>query len=667
MCGIAGFWRPGWSGDEIGRVVADMTATLLHRGPDGSGSWCDEAVGMALGHRRLSIIDLSPSGHQPMVSASGRYVITYNGEVYNFGEIRRDLEFRGAAFRGNSDTEVILAAIEEFGINFALQKFVGMFAFALWDRELQELVLVRDRLGIKPLYWAQFGNLFVFGSELKALRACPGWEAEVDPDSVAAFLRWNYVPSPTTIYRGVAKLAPGQILRLGNGGKAELETFWNPVEVARRGLEERETSSIPECLDELGERLSQAIAHRMISDVPLGAFLSGGIDSSVVAAIMQSRAERPVRTFTIGFNEYGYDEALYARAVAAHLGTDHTELYVEPSDALKLIPDLPEIYDEPFADSSQIPTYLVSRMTRQHVTVALSGDGGDELFAGYARYHWANWVWKHFGHIPFPIRRRLGVALSSSPPGFWDAVSHVIPRGLRPIRAGERALKLGNFLEQPDADSIFRSQHSQWSSPAELVRDCTEPVTLHDRKDLSVLVPNFVERMQLIDLATYLPDDILTKVDRASMANGLEVRIPMLDHRVVEYAWRIRPDLKYRNRTPKWLLRQLLYRHVPEALVARSKSGFAAPIGSWLRGPLRDWAETLLENRRLQQLDIFAAEPIRRSWQQFLDGRNWLESNVWCVLMFLAWHERHMGAAVVRDTTGTSLKVSCHRAKPWQG
>lgn len=667
MCGIAGFWRRGWSAEEIERVVVGMTATLRHRGPDGGGSWCDEAVGVALGHRRLSIIDLSPSGHQPMVSASGRYVITYNGEVYNFGEIRQDLESRGAAFRGASDTEVILTAIEEFGIKRALQKFIGMFAFALWDRKLQELVLVRDRLGIKPLYWAQFGNLFVFGSELKSLRACPGWAAEVDPDSVAAFLRWNHIPSPTTIYRGVEKLAPGQILRIGNRGKVEIETYWDPVEMARRGLKERETSSIPECLDELSERLNQSIAHRMISDVPLGAFLSGGIDSSVVAAIMQSRAGRPVQTFTIGFGEYGYDEAPYAKAVAAHLGTDHTELYVEPSDALKLIPDLPAIYDEPFADSSQIPTYFISRMTRQHVTVALSGDGGDELFAGYTRYHWANWVWKYFSHIPFPIRRRLGAALSSSPPEFWNAVSHAIPQGVRPQRAGERAIKLGKFMEQPDADSIFRSQHSQWDFPEDLVNGCTEPVTLHDRKDLAVLVPNFVERMQLIDLATYLPDDILTKVDRASMSSGLEVRVPMLDHRVVEYAWRIRPDLKYRNRTSKWLLRQLLYRHVPEALVTRSKSGFAAPIGSWLQGPLRDWAETLLEERQLRQLDIFAVGPVRRSWEQLLSGRNWLESKVWCVLMFLAWHDQHMSATDIGDAMRTSPEIFCHRASPWQG
>lgn len=642
MCGIVGLLCTGLSQDELSVAIERMTVTLAHRGPDDSGCWIDAPLGVALGHRRLSILDLSAHGHQPMVSESGRYVISYNGEIYNFRDLMGELVALGAAFRGHSDTEVILAAIEHYGLDGAVRRFVGMFAFALWDRETCELSLVRDRLGIKPLYWAKLGGQFLFASELKALRAYPGWEPELDRDALAAFMRWNYVPAPRSIYKGVSKLEPGCVLRLDADGGHRIERFWDPFEVARQGLAHRQALDPSYHVDELDRRLGEAVRQRMISDVPLGAFLSGGIDSSTVVALMQANSTRPVRTFTIGFADPAFDEARHAKAVAAHLGTDHTEYRVEPEDALNVIPRLPDIYDEPFADSSQIPTFLVSQMTRQDVAVALSGDGGDELFAGYARYHWAQRIWKVCGELPRGLRSGLAGALATVSPAFWDSLAAAIPAGARPRKAGERAVKLASFLSQPDADAVYWRQHTQWENPETFVTGA-EPVGVPvDQGRLRAIASDFVERMQLGDLSSYLPNDILTKVDRASMAVSLEVRVPILDHRVVEYSWQLPANLKYRDGDAKWLLRQVLYRYVPRELFDRPKSGFSVPVASWLRGPLRDWAESLLDGVRAEPDGVLAAAPIERCWRQLLAGRDWLETPVWCVLMFLAWKQRHL-------------------------
>jgi len=574
-----------------------------------------------------------------MVSKSGRYIISYNGEVYNYREISEELEARGRIFRGHSDTEVVLEAVDCFGVERAVGRFVGMFALALWDREKQELILVRDRLGIKPLYWAKAGGLFLFGSELKALRACPGWRPELNRDALAAFMRWNYVPAPMTIYQGVSKLEPGCVLRMPLDGPERIERYWNPIDVAERGIAQRSELGDEDCLDEMNERLGEAVNQRMISDVPLGAFLSGGIDSSLIVALMQAQRDRPVKTFTIGFHDPKFDEAANAKAIAAHLGTDHTEIYIEPDDALKLIPKLPLIYDEPFADSSQIPTYLVSQMTREHVTVALSGDGGDELFAGYTRYQWAKWIETNFGGFPYALRQGLGVTLSTIPTQLFDVVARAIPARYRPTKAGERAEKLGEFLLQPNADAIYRRQHSQWAAPEDVVIGASEPAARFSDGSVAASVPDFIERMQILDLATYLPDDILTKVDRASMGVGLEVRVPLLDHRIVEFAWQLGPEMKVRNGESKWLLRQLLNRYIPRELVDQPKSGFSVPIASWLRGPLREWAESLLDRKRLQQEGMLNADLVQQSWQRLISGADWFGARIWCVLMFLSWYE----------------------------
>ncbi len=637
MCGICGFITADQGEDDLRQAVGAMAETLRHRGPDGDGTWIDAETGVALGHRRLSIIDLSPLGRQPMISAGGRYVITYNGEVYNFPELRRELEADGYPFRGHSDTEVMLAAIETWGLENALRRFVGMFAFALWDKAERTLTLARDRLGIKPLYWGECGDTFFFASELKALRAFPGWTPAIDQDSLAAYMRRNYVPGPRSIYRGVSKLMPGQILRYRSGDRPKVQTYWELRQHLESGLAQPREVAPDEAVEELSELLAAAVSQRMIADVPLGAFLSGGIDSSTVVALMQAHASQPVKTFTIGFHDSDYNEAQDAKAVAAHLQTDHTELYVSPEEALAVIPRLPAIYDEPFADSSQVPTFLISELTRRHVTVALSGDGGDELFAGYSRYFWADMVWRRVGWMPLSLRRALAQAIEALPASYWEGAAQLIPAARRLPRVGERAGKLAQFLRQPDADAIYRQQHSHWPDPGRLVfkgeeprdalRDAMESGTFHD----------FIQRMQYLDAASYLPDDILTKVDRASMAVSLEARVPILDHRVIEHVWRLPADLRFRDGRGKWLLRQLLQRHLPRHLIDRPKKGFSIPTASWLRGPLRDWAEDLLSERRLRHDGLFDPQPIRRAWSELQHGKPWHEP-IWGALMFQAWH-----------------------------
>jgi asparagine synthase (glutamine-hydrolysing) len=641
MCGIAGFLTDACDGRarELAEVSSAMDACLQHRGPDDHGVWVDEESGVALVHRRLSILDLSPAGHQPMISANGRFVIIYNGEVYSHQPIAAELAARGYHFRGHSDTEVILNSFAENGIEPTLKRMIGMFAIALWDRRERSLMLIRDRLGIKPLYWAKFGKLFLFGSELKALRAHPGWNAEIDRNAVAAFMRYSYIPAPHTIYRGVHKLEPGSILTLPWQGEPQINRFWNARTVARNGILHPLDGNDAELTEQLEALLQDAVARRMIADVPLGAFLSGGVDSSTVVALMQRAHLGRVRTFSIGFDIPGYNEAPHAAAVASHLRTDHTELTVNSSQALDLIPRLPDIYDEPFADSSQIPTYLVSAMTRKHVTVALSGDGGDEVFGGYNRYQLTEPILRWLLAMTHPARSALASTIAMVPPDRWTALAEFLPARWRPRQAGDKLHKLAAILKLDSDDARYRYLVSLWE-PSEIMLDAQEPPSIIDDEKLPQEFPDFLARMEYSDLVTFLPDDALTKVDRASMAVALEVRVPLLDHRVVEFSWRLPRNAKMRNHTTKWILRQVLYRHVPRELIERPKTGFQIPLSEWLRGPLRDWAENLLSETRLRDAALLNPQVVRRFWQEHLDGTHNRQFWLWNVLMLEAWRER---------------------------
>jgi asparagine synthase (glutamine-hydrolysing) len=648
MCGIAGLLDSSRTlgGDALDALATRMAGTLHHRGPDDGGVWSDPDSGVGLGFRRLAIIDLTPAGHQPMIANDARSAIVFNGEIYNAEDIRRELNGIGAipvgGWRGHSDTEVLLQACRHFGVAGAVERLVGMFAFAYWEGRTRRLTLVRDRLGIKPLYWARAGKQFLFASELKALRAHPDFSSEIDRTALAGYLRQAYVPAPRSIYRDAQKLPPGHMLTIEAGGEPVIARYWDLREIAATGQRSAKNRPIDNlaAIDELDNLLREAVKLRMIADVPLGAFLSGGIDSSTVVALMQAQSTRPVKTFTIGFHEAGYNEAEHAKAVAAHLGTEHTELYVDANDALTLVPQIPDWYDEPFADPSQLPTYLVSQMTRRHVTVALSGDGGDELFAGYSRYAWANRLERWAAGAPVPLRHAASAMLRAVSPGNWDSLSRLLPESRRPRQLGHKLHKLAGLLTQPDADAIYRQLVSFWPNPGELLGGDAAPYGPLGDDSIARDLPDFTARMQYLDTVTYLPDDILTKVDRASMAVSLEARVPLLDHRVVAHVWNLPADLKLRAGKAKWLLRQVLYRYVPPALVERPKMGFAVPIHAWLRGPLRDWAEHLLDESRLKREGIFNPAPIRRKWQEHLSGtRDW-QYDLWVVLMFQAWHER---------------------------
>jgi asparagine synthase (glutamine-hydrolysing) len=645
MCGIAGFWQTKRGAEDPLKTLDRMATALAHRGPDDSGTFHEGATGIGLAFRRLSILDLSPEGHQPMFSPSARYVIIFNGEVYNFEEIRAELGTR--QWRGHSDTEVMLAAIEQWGVEPAVKRFVGMFAFALWDRQESTLYLVRDRLGIKPLYYGHAGGDFVFGSELKAIRQHPEFHGEIDRDALALYLRHNYVPSPHCIYKGLHKLPPGHILKLSSAVDAPvLHPFWSGDDVAREGLRSPFAGSDTEAIEQLQQQLLSAVRLRMIADVPLGAFLSGGIDSSTVVALMQAQSSRPVKTFTIGFHEAGYNEATYAKKVATHLGTDHTELYLTPNDALNVVPLLPSMYDEPFSDSSQIPSYLISKLARESVTVSLSGDGGDELFGGYNRYLFTRRIWNSIKRLPKFASKTLTELLRAVPPPRIDRgfrlLRSILPRKLWPATPGDKAHKLADVLSLESPEALYYRALSHWSSPTKVVLDSQEPGTVRESIAESSWPSNIEEVMMLTDLLNYLPDDILTKVDRASMAVSLEARIPMLDHRVVEFAWKLPLHFKIRNGTSKWILRQVLYKYVSAELLERPKMGFGVPIDRWLRGPLREWAEDLLSVGSLEQHGLLCAEPIRLKWQEHLSGvRNW-QYLLWDVLAFQAWFSHNM-------------------------
>jgi asparagine synthase (glutamine-hydrolysing) len=617
-----------------------MAEAICHRGPDDQGIWEDAEAGLALGFRRLAILDLSPNGHQPMTSADGRFTMIYNGEVYNFAEIREKLEALGHKFRGTSDTEVMLAGFVQWGLEASIRQFNGMFAIAVWDRKQRVLQLVRDRLGVKPLYYGWCNDVFLFGSELKALRAHPAFDAVIDRDSLSLFLRHSYIPVPHSIYKNINKLAPGTILSMPvDGGRQDgaITTYWSAHDAVEQGKRDPFRGRPEEAVSELDTLLRESVRLRMIADVPLGAFLSGGIDSSAIVALMQAQSNIPVRTFTIGFHEGGYNEAVYAKAVARHLGTEHTELYITPEAAMAVIPGLPTLYDEPFSDPSQIPTYLVSKLAREHVTVSLSGDGGDELFGGYTRYARSNSVWSLMGRMPFSARRAAG--------GFFSRVR--LPEN-QPFALNDKFYYLAEMLKSDQADEIYQRVMSHWAQPDNIVIGGHEPLTLLRTPDAWPAIPEFIQRMMYLDLITYLPDDILVKLDRASMGVSLEGRVPYLDdHRVAEFAWRLPLDYKIRGSVGKWILRQVLYRYVPKEMVERPKMGFGIPVAGWLRGPLRDWAESLLNENRLSEEGYFNPEPIRQKWSEHLsDKYNW-QYYLWDVLMFQAWLEANPQSTAV--------------------
>lgn len=649
MCGIAGLLdMSGRCGsDELQDTALRMTKALHHRGPDDVGTWADAHSGIAFGHKRLSIVDLSHEGHQPMRSVCGRYVITFNGEVYNFMELRHELESLGYTFRGHSDTEIMLSCISELGITQAVRRFDGMFALALWDRQEEKLHLVRDRMGEKPLYYGWVGKALIFGSELKALRAYPGFSGEVDRLALTLFLRRNYVPAPHSIYTGVWKVLPGTIVTISGadeGSVPEAKPYWSVQTAVERGMTEPFKGSEADAVDCLDVLLRDTVKHRMIADVPLGAFLSGGVDSTTIVALMQAQSEKPVQTFTVGFYENDFNEATHAKTVARHLGTAHTELFVTPEQTLAVIPKLPVLYDEPFSDASQVPTLLISELARRDVTVVLTGDGGDELFGGYERYLVGRDVWNAIEMMPGILRKPIAHGIRLLSPEFWNylcgRMSPLVPLKLRYQHFGDKLHKLAQILPETEHKRFDVVMGSHWNDAAPVViRESGSTMPVLDLFSLKNLRVQLQERMMFADMMSYLPDDILVKLDRASMGVSLESRVPFLGHRIVEFAWQVPLSMKIRNGKGKWLLRQLLYKYVPPMMVDRPKMGFKVPIKGWLCGPLREWAEALLDHKRLRDEGFFDPAPIRKKWTQHLAGTSNWEYDLWDVLMFQAWLE----------------------------
>jgi asparagine synthase (glutamine-hydrolysing) len=658
MCGIAGFLklRP-LDRDSATATLRRMAAALVHRGPDDEGFWLDPRGGAALAHRRLSILDLSQLGHQPMASTSGRYTIVFNGEIYNHGELRAQLLGLGCGFRGGSDTEVLLAALEEWGLDATLERCRGMFAIALWDSRERVLHLARDRFGEKPLYWGRLGDCFVFGSELKALRQHDAWRADIDRDSLTLLLRHTFIPAPRTIFKGVHKVRPGCVLtvRAGSDSFAHTErAYWRP-----RVLPTRASGQPSELADQVHAALQDSIRLQMVADVSVGAFLSGGVDSSLIVSLMQRASSRPVKTFSIGFAEREFDESPYARRIARHLGTDHTELVVSPQDALDVIPHLATIYDEPFADPSQVPTFLVARLARGKVTVALSGDAGDELFGGYGRYQIARDRWRHIQRVPAGLRRGLGRMLDRIPQATLERLASPVAGALRLAGRRYSRARVVEWVRMASAQSleqVYLNLISYWQPPERLVIDGRDPETAASEESVCPAGTSDLARLMYIDTQLYLPDDILVKVDRAAMAVSLETRVPFLDPKVADAAWSIPAEVHTLDGRGKWVLRHLLERYVPSELFVRPKMGFAVPIARWLRRDLREWAQDLLAPSRLRQDGYFAAPLIEQAWREHLSGTADWSFHLWSVLMFQAWlAENRSGLASSSPARDASL------------
>ncbi len=655
MCGIAGFWNSNASigSDSTIALARRMGDAIYHRGPDSYGYWNDPQFGITFVHRRLSVLDLSSSGSQPMHSQSGRYIIVFNGEIYNHLELRKELDRASgsASWSGHSDTETLLVCCEVWGIKKTIKKAEGMFAFALWDKKDGTLTLARDRLGEKPLYYGWQGGVFLFGSELKALKAHSAFEGEIDRNALTLLLRYSYIPAPYSIYKGIKKLPPGTFCCLSGKGDwhtvgelPEPEKYWSLRDIVHKGTNNPFVGNDNEAVEALDRLLLKTVGQQMVADVPLGAFLSGGIDSSTIVALMQVQSKLPINTFTIGFNEEGYNEAEYALAVAKYLGTQHTELYISPREAMDVIPRLPILYDEPFSDSSQIPTFLISQMTRQHVTVSLSGDAGDELFGGYNRYFWTSRIQNKLGLVPASMRKGIARGIRTIPPEMWNSIfariTKFLPASYKVMQPGDKAHKLADILGANTPEEIYWRLVSHWKQPSELVVGATEPPIMLAASSTCPDLADFEHRMMYLDTMSYLPDDILTKVDRAAMGVSLETRVPFLNHRVVEFAWRLPLSTKIRDGQGKWILRQVLNKYIPKELIERPKMGFSVPIDAWLRGPLRDWAESLLDETRLRQEGFFQPEPIRQKWVEHLAGQHNWQYYLWDILMFQAWYEQ---------------------------
>ncbi len=643
MCGIAGYIDRKSAPTEAAGLdtLSRMICTLDHRGPDDRGTWVDAAYGAALAQARLSIIDLSPLGRQPMTSADGRITIVFNGEIYNFQTIRPDLLAAGIKFRGHSDTEVLVEALALWGLDATLARLNGMFAFAAWDRQEHRLLLARDRIGKKPLYIQCLGDSFLFGSELKALREHPRFRPEIDRQALALYFRYGFIPGDRSIYSSTRKLLPGQALTVSAGGedlKYEQKAYWDPIEAARRGASNRFSGSDSEAEERLHHLLLDATKIRLESDVPLGMLLSGGIDSSLVTALIQAQVSSPVKTYSIGFHDERYNEAEHARAIAAHLKTDHTELYLDPRDSLEIIELMPKHFDEPFADSSQLPTLLVSRLARQHVTVALAGDGGDELFAGYNRYELACRAWRRINRLPKAARHAGAAALERVSPQVLDKL---IPRKLEKVVTADRIHKFAGMLREQSLPEVYRSLLSIWTEPEKLVLGTTEPPSAYTPGVVQEVFSDYFEQMMLLDLLCYLPDDILAKVDRASMAVSLEMRAPLLDYRIVEFSLQLPIRFKLRDGERKWLMRRVLDRYVPKELIDRPKQGFSVPVGSWLRKELKDWAAALIEPGRLKREGFLDPALIQSAWNEHQSGRRNRSHHLWSVLMFQLWLEKN--------------------------
>ena len=639
MCGFAGFFQteelPGLTGASD--TVRNMIKCLRPRGPDDEGYWSDQRAGLSLGHCRLSIIDTSSSGHQPMISPDGRYALVYNGEIYNFRDLQSQLENTGWTFKGSCDSEVLLAACATWGVEAAVGKCNGMFAFAFWDRETRTLTLARDRLGIKPLVWGHADNAIMFASQTAALRAHPGWTPRINRQALCLYMRLGYVPAPFTIYDGIFKLPAGHLITIRDGVAGDPTPYWQAAPTQASS----QVNDIDQLVGDTHKLLRDAVSNQLVSDVPLGSFLSGGVDSTLVTALMHEVAHSPVKTFSIGFNEQDYDESPHAAAIAKHLGSDHHEIRVSAADVLDIIPTLPDFYDEPFADASALPTALLCKGARNGITVALSGDGGDEVFSGYNRYHWGEKLRRLFLPLPHPLRRSLAAMIRALPPTIWDKIFMALRGRLTPPLTGNTLHKLAAIAKIKNVDELYTALVSQWDQPTAIVQQTHDPFASFLDSNEDNILTHWRDRARLLDIETYLPGDILTKVDRASMASSLEVRVPLLDHRLIEASWQWPISDPGVGKRPKWLAREILSTYIPDHLVDRPKQGFAVPIDHWLRGPLRDWAESLLDKRRLDEDGHLYSTPIEQAWKDHLSGRHNRQYQLWTILMFQAWKDRH--------------------------